>query len=65
MDAAQSSECRDRRPRRRWRLSDRLGAQAIRAIVTDRRAGATQRELAERYATSLSSVKRLLQRANH
>ena len=48
--------------RRRWRLVDRLGEQIIRQLLTDSRAGTPQRELAERYGISLSSVKRLSRR---
>ena len=46
--------------RRRWRLVDRLGEQIIRELLTDSRAGTPQRELAERYGISVSSVKRIL-----
>ena len=46
--------------RRRWRLADRLGEQTIRELLTDSRAGTPQRELAERYGISVSSVKRIL-----
>jgi hypothetical protein len=46
--------------RRRWRLLDRLGEQIIRELLTDSRAGTPQRELAERYGISVSSVKRIL-----
>lgn len=45
---------------RRWRLVDRLGEQVIRKLLADRRAGATKRELIERYGISRSSVKRIL-----
>jgi DNA invertase Pin-like site-specific DNA recombinase len=46
----------------RWRLVDRLGEQVIRELIADGRAGATKRELVERYGISLSSVKRILKR---
>jgi len=46
--------------RRHWRLIDRLGEQIIRELLTDSRAGTPQRELAERYGISVSSVKRIL-----
>jgi hypothetical protein len=46
--------------RRRWRLVDRLGEQVIRELLTESRAGTPQRELAERYGISVSSVKRIL-----
>ena len=45
---------------RRWRLVDRLGEQIICELLTDSRAGTPQRELAERYGISVSSVKRIL-----
>jgi hypothetical protein len=48
--------------RQRWRLVDRLGEQTIQDLLKDRRAGTTQRRLAERYGISLSSVKRVLRR---
>jgi hypothetical protein len=47
-------------PPRRWRLVDRLGQQVIRQLLADRRAGATKRELVERYGISMGSVKRIL-----
>jgi hypothetical protein len=47
---------------KRWRLVDRLGEQIIRDLLRDSRAGTTQQRLAERYAISVSSVKRLLRR---
>jgi len=43
-----------------WRLSDRLSEPVIQELLGDRRDGATQRQLAERYGISLSSVKRVL-----
>jgi hypothetical protein len=46
--------------RRHWRLVDRLGEQIIHELLTDSRAGTQQRELAERYDISVSSVKRIL-----
>ena len=46
--------------RRRWRLVDRLGEQITRELLTDSRSGTPQRELAERYGISVSSVKRIL-----
>ena len=36
------------------------GEQIIRELLTDSRAGTPQRELAERYGISVSSVKRIL-----
>ena len=45
---------------RRWRLVDRLGERVIDELLRDRRQGATQRELADRYDIGLSSVKRIL-----
>jgi DNA-binding GntR family transcriptional regulator len=47
---------------KRWRLVDRLGEQIIRDLLRDSRAGTTQQRLAERYAISVSSVRRLLRR---
>jgi hypothetical protein len=47
---------------RRWRLVDRLGEKMIRDLLRDRRLGHTQRQLAERYGISLSSMKRILRR---
>jgi hypothetical protein len=49
-----------RAPRRRWRLTDRLGEQIILQVVNDRRSGMTKLALAKRYGISLSSVKRIL-----
>jgi DNA invertase Pin-like site-specific DNA recombinase len=49
-------------PPRRGRLVDRLGEQIIRQLLEERRAGATKRELVERYGISMSSVKRILRR---
>jgi hypothetical protein len=51
--------------RARWAhggLADRLGEQILRELIADRRAGATNRELVERYGISMSSVKRILRR---
>ncbi len=45
---------------RRWRLVDRIGADAIHKLAADADSGTTKRELAERYGISLSSVKRIL-----
>lgn len=42
------------------RVVDRLGEKAVRRMIEERQAGVELRELAERYAISLSSVKRLL-----
>jgi DNA-binding Lrp family transcriptional regulator len=47
---------------RRWRLVDRLGEQVIRELLHAGRAGATTRVLADRYAISTSSVKRIIKR---
>jgi hypothetical protein len=52
-----------RSARRPWPITDRLGEQAIRELLHDSRARATQRDLAQRYGISVSSVKRLLRRA--
>ena len=49
--------------RRRWRIVDRLGEQIIDDLYRDSHAGASKRELAERYGVSLSSVKRVLKRS--
>jgi DNA-binding Lrp family transcriptional regulator len=40
-------------------MVDCLGEQIIRELLRDSRAGTPQRELAERYGISVSSVKRL------
>jgi len=49
-----------RRPPKRWRVVDRLGEQIILELLRDSRAGIPQRELAERYGISVSSVKRFV-----
>ena len=51
--------CRERR----WRVVDRLGEQVIDELLEGRRRGLTMKVLAERYGTSLSTVKRLLRHA--
>ncbi len=43
-----------------WRVRDRLTEEQQQALAAAFRAGAEQRELAERYGISLSGVKRLL-----
>lgn len=48
---------------RRWAVAHRLTAKDVQAVVNGYRAGKTTRELAERFAISESSVKRLLRRA--
>jgi DNA-directed RNA polymerase specialized sigma24 family protein len=48
---------------RRWALAHRLAASDRQAVVDGYRAGATARELAERFSISESSVKRLLRQA--
>lgn len=45
------------------RIVNRLGREAIRNLVLDSRSGVTHKELAARYAISVSSVKRLLRQA--
>ena len=48
---------------RRWALAHRLAPGDRQAVVDGYRAGATARELAERFSISESSVKRMLRRA--
>lgn len=48
---------------RRWALTHRLPPGDRQAVVDGYRAGATVRELAERFSISESSVKRVLRRA--
>ena len=45
---------------RHWRIVDRLREEVVRELRRDSRAGTPQRELAERYGISVSSVKRIL-----
>jgi DNA invertase Pin-like site-specific DNA recombinase len=45
---------------RHWRIVDRLGEEVVRKLLRDSRTGTPQRELAERYGISVSSVKRIL-----
>lgn len=44
-------------------VRERLGEGGVQALVASRRAGATMRELVERYGISESSVKRLVKKA--
>jgi hypothetical protein len=50
---------------RPWPVVNRLGEQTVHQLLRDRRAGAIQRALAERYGISLSSVKRILRRSRN
>ena len=49
-------------PRVQQRVMDRLGEAGVRRLASEFQAGATKRELAERYAMSESTVKRLLRK---
>jgi len=44
------------------RVMDRLGEAGVRRLASEFRAGVTTRELAERYAMSQSTVKRILRK---
>lgn len=45
---------------RQWSLQDRLGEELIRDLVQGRLAGVSQKETAEKYGISESSVKRIM-----
>ncbi|WP_156926052.1 hypothetical protein [Glycomyces arizonensis] len=47
-------------PARPWRLYDRLTPGEVEAMVRDRRDGATQKDLADKFGISVSSVQRVL-----
>ncbi len=49
-------------PRIQQRVMDRLGQAGVRRLASEFQAGATKRELAERYAMSESTAKRLLRK---
>lgn len=49
-------------PRVQQRVMDRLGEDGLCRLASEFRAGATKRELAERYAMSESTVKRILRK---
>jgi hypothetical protein len=46
--------------RRPWPVVERIGHEAVRQLLLDRRSGVMQHALAERYDISVSSVKRIL-----
>jgi DNA-binding NarL/FixJ family response regulator len=56
------SVCSVERAEARQRVMDRLGEVGLSRLVSEVRAGATNRELAERYAVSESTVKRILRK---
>ena len=48
------------RPVRAWRVRDRLTSDDVQVLIADFLAGTSERELAERYAISFSTVKNIL-----